>query len=342
MPTATCLFLCLAVGLCSSISKRAFEGGQQECVSILLIDLTDADQICINVANAITPLIIEEDIVSELDLLSTGVYSEFCRPSCRRNIVTAWKMCGITQGYENQVLLITSLCGHDRDMDCFEATQAVFEFIEEVEDCEIGEVCSEECRALIQESGVYGCCRDIPVAYRTAEGETLLRPAIESTFAKCFDEADEQCTGVIVNGEEFINNLVDIDQSLSPEQIVCILDNEISTNNLDGECKAAANKLVIQINSDNLLESLAEDQSALSAFCNPDCGPAIVESWMTCNAYNDIRAEAEYIVGLCGINQGVPCYAQYEEYLEVVNDIVYCNIRNCLPKFMRYSLREFC
>ena len=324
------LLIFLGINNChgSSIVKRDLEPGQQECVSALLIHLTNGDMTCINVANAITPTLVATDIVSELDSVSNVVYAEFCRPSCGQHILAAWETCGLTQGYENEVNLVTGLCGISREGGCYESTQQIFDFIEDVEACSPGDTCTEECVTLIEDSHIYGCCRDIPVAFRSAAGESDLMSIVDFTFDKCFNEAEEPCERILIVESNFLSNLVDINPSLSPQQIVCI-DNEISSNDeLDMECKAAASKLILQINSNSLLDSISEDQSALAVFCSSTCGPAIIESWMSCNVYNDIQAEADLLTGLCGINQGVPCWAQYNEILFASDDTANCAVRN--------------
>ena len=65
-----------------------------------------------------------------------------------------------------------------------------------------------------------------------------------------------------------------------------------SRNDLTQQCKDAASTLTVQINSNSLLGSVSIDHSALSDFCKSSCGPEIINTWMSCGAYDDIKAEA--------------------------------------------------
>ena len=86
------------------------------------------------VAAAITHLLANPDILT-LDGLTGSVFAKFCRLSCGRHIPTAWETCNITEEYQRQVNLVTSLCAHTRGMDCYENIAELFEFIEFVETC---------------------------------------------------------------------------------------------------------------------------------------------------------------------------------------------------------------
>ena len=66
--------------------------------------------------------------------------------------------------------------------------------------------------------------------------------------------------------------LVDINQSLSFEHIVCIDTAIQSRNDLTQQCKDAASTLTVQINSNSFLGSVSIDDSALSDFCKSSCG----------------------------------------------------------------------
>ena len=171
--TPQAFLFCLSVAVAtsagdSSIEKRAVAQNQAQCVTLLTNHLTNDDVSCSNVAAAITPILAEEDIVNALDRLSDSVFAEFCRPSCGRRVLTAWETCSITQSYQREVNLVTSLCGHSRSMSCYENVQTLFGFIQSVEACQSDTEgqCSEQCRNLIDDSnGAFGCCVNIPIDF---------------------------------------------------------------------------------------------------------------------------------------------------------------------------------
>jgi hypothetical protein len=333
--TPQAFLFCLSVAVAtsagdSSIEKRAVAQNQAQCVTLLTNHLTNNDVSCSNVAAAITPILAEGDIVNALDELSDSVFAEFCRPSCGRRVLTAWETCSITQSYQREVNLVTSLCGDDRSMSCYENVQTLFGFIQSVEACQSDTEgqCSEECRTLIDDSnGAFGCCVNIPIDFRTAGGETDLVSIVNSTFENCNERRRDACGGVIIIQPDFISELVDINQSLSFEHIVCIDMAIQSRIDLTQQCKDAASNLTVQINSKSLLDSVSIDHSALSEFCKSSCGPEIINTWMSCGAYDDIQAEARFLAGLCGLHQGEPCYARYDDLEQAIDDATYCGTR---------------
>ena len=292
---------------------------------MVLTHLTNNDRSCINVASAFVNRLPQENFVSEVQSLNDGIFAEFCRPSCGNNILTAWSTCNVTINYEREVELVTGLCSRDRSMECYEATEAIFNFIEDVKDCSAEDVCSQECSDLIDDNN-YGCCVNAPIDYLTAAGETDLPNVVDATFEMCSDDRELECgrQGLITS---HLHEIVDVNPSLSPEQIVCITNALASDDDLQPACAAAANELILYFNSDSFTSSLSEAQSALSQFCSPSCGPRVSEIWNTCNAYEDIKAEADLVVALCGLNNGAPCYTQYRELVEDLDDGVYCGRR---------------
>ena len=330
-----CVLLSLAaVGLATdSPVKRAVSGNQLECTRIFVESLVGNDEeACVIAALQITRALSESDIVSELDTISSPDFAEFCRPSCGRRVLTAWKTCGVSQNYEQQIDLVTSLCGTGKDMDCHENVTGLFEFIDEVVVCsnEPPEgVCSERCNDLINDALLqFSCCVNVPIDYRVANGENDLRSVVESTVDTCSERLKDPCTPLIVE-PEFLSDVIDIEETLSPDQIVCINDLfNLRSGTISSQCRAAANTLTTQINSKSLLTSLTEDSSALAEFCTPSCGPQIVSTWMTCRAYDDIRGEADFLSRLCDIYQGQPCYAVFNTLQLSTDDSTYCGTRS--------------
>ena len=323
-----CLCVAVATSAADSVIKRDVAQSQLQCVQLLTSHLTDNDATCGNVATAITPLLANPDILA-LDGLTGSVFAEFCRPSCGRHILTAWETCNVTQNYQRQVNLVTSVCAHTRGMDCYENLAELFEFIEFVETCpsDVEGQCSEECRNRIDDSNdAFGCCVNIPIDFRTAGGETDLVSVVDSVFDNCNERRRDACDAVIIEEPGFISGLVDINQALTSENIVCI-DAAIQSRNIAAECKAAASTLSVIINSNSLITSLSADNSVLSEFCKSSCGPQITNTWMSCGAYDAIKAEAEFLTGLCGIHQGQPCYVLYDALQVAIDDTTYCGTR---------------
>ena len=214
-------------------------------------------------------------------------------------------------------------------MNCYENVQTLFGFIQSVEACQSDTEgqCSEECRTLIDDSnGAFGCCVNIPIDFRTAGGETDLVSIVNSTFENCNKRRRDACMFVITIQPE-LRELVDINHSLSFEHIVCIDTAIQSRNDLTQQCKDAASTLTVQINSNSLLGSVSIDHSALSDFCKSSCGPEIINTWMSCGAYDDIQAKARFLAGLCGLHQGEPCYAHYDDIEQAIDDTIYCATR---------------
>ena len=348
LPTTTaavCLLIFVTISTCSElqggvpvVAKRALLDGQAECTTLLVAHLTNNDMACINVANVFTGIIVAEDIVNELDAMISTDFAVFCRPSCGKHILTAWSTCNIIQNYEREVQLINGLCSRDHNVNCYDAITEIFAFIQEVEDCQLPEdQCSQNCNNLVDDGeDQYGCCIYIPIDFRSAGGETGLLAVVESTFSKCGEDIiNDDCDGIQIN---FIDDVVEVNQALSPDQIVCITDALASDEALqenDPQCTAAANTLLVQINSESLTTSIGKEPAPLSVFCRSTCGPTVIDSLMSCGAYDDIRAEIDFIVGLCGINDGVPCYTQINALLiDAFDDLAYCresDENNCPP-----------
>ena len=131
---------------------------------------------------------------------------------------------------------------------------------------------------LTDSSGAFWCCVNIPIDFRTAGGETDLVSIVNSTFENCNERRRDACWFVIII-QPALRELVDINQSLSFEHIVCIDTAIQSRIDLTQQYKDATSTLTVKINSKSLLDS---DHSALSEFCKSSCGPEIINTWMSC------------------------------------------------------------
>lgn len=324
-------FLVVAVCLCNGVvgrhGKRDVSNEQLSCFSLLLNHLTNDDETCLNVGNAITG-ILDTNLAESIRSVNAERFGVFCRPTCGRNIITAWKTCNITTSETIDTLI--EVCGRENGFNCYENLDKIFDFIEDVEDCALQNTendnqCSQECRNTIDNGeDMYGCCVNVPVEFRNANGESDLSELVTNTFSNCFDERPDRCKEVLINQTITLSRFEDMSPSLSPEQILCIADTISENSNLVDECKMASNNLLVQLNSKSLLRSIFEDRSAITTFCNPSCGPIVMESWMSCNAYEDIKGRADFLVGLCGIHQGSTCYSKYDEVVDFIDDSFHC------------------
>ena len=321
--------ICVCNGAIGRYGKRDASDEQLSCFSLLLNHLTNDDETCLNAGNAITA-ILGQNLQESIRLLNGDRFGVFCRPTCGRNIITAWKTCNITTSEKIETLI--GVCGRDEGLNCYESLDQLFQFIEDVEDCAIqntenDDECSEECRNIINDGeNMYGCCVNVPVDFRTANGESDLSDLVTNTFLNCFDRRPDRCDSLLNQTLPF-SRFEDMNPSLSPEQLLCIADTISENSELDDECKIASNNLLVQLNSESLLRSIFEDRSAITAFCNPSCGPVVMESWMSCNAYDDIKGEADLLVGLCGLHQGSTCYSIFDEITDFIDDSFYCGQR---------------
>ena len=181
-------------------------------------------------ANDITELIVEKDIVSKLASLPDGFFMELCRPSCGRHVFSAWSTCNITEIYEREFKLINGLCGENHRKFCYESISELFAFIEGVEACQAEEQCSQSCKNLIRDDSGYGCCILLPIDFRSVGGETGLRDVISATFSKCSEELlvyeQYDCLGILTN---IINGLAEVNEELSPHQTECIANDLTNT-----------------------------------------------------------------------------------------------------------------
>lgn len=324
-------FLVVAVGLCNGVvgrhEKRDASDEQLSCFSLLLNHLTNDDQTCLNAGNAITA-ILGTNLQDSIRLVNMDRLAVFCRPTCGRNVITAWKSCNITNSEKVDTLI--GVCGRAKGLNCYESLDQIFEFIEDVEDCatqntENANECSQECQDIIDNGeDMYGCCVNVPVDFRNANGESDLSDLVTDTFMNCFNKRPDRCDDVLINQTLAFSRFEDMNPSLSPEQLLCIAGTISENSELADECKIASNSLLVQLNSESLLRSIFEDRSAITAFCNPSCGPVVKESWMSCNAYDDIKGEADLLVGLCGIHQGSTCYSRFDEVADFLDDSFYC------------------
>ena len=316
------------------VIKRDLEvsNDQSSCFSTLLSTLTKGESSCINVGNAITSHF-GGDIATGSLSLDDSAFSVFCRPTCGRNALAAWKSCNITSSHDNEIQAFVGVCGRDSGTFCYQSLSELFEFINNVEDCSMtlantGQ-CSDDCRSIVGDAEhMFGCCSHVPVNLRnySVGGDSQLNDAVDTTFQGCQqDEREGPCDGILINESLSFNRIVEDNLSLSPEQIVCIsntLSDELQES--DTECRAVAGRMLVLINSDDLLLSISEDQSPFSGFCRPSCGPAVIEAWKTCNAYDSIKAEADLLVGLCNLNGDTTCYSQYDGLMQFVDNSFHC------------------
>ena len=333
------LSTCLAVVIFSChgleskfVTKRAVSDNQEECFSIILNQLTNNDLSCSNVGNSITGLLGTNN-AENIQTLGDSTFTVFCRPTCGRSILTAWQSCNITSSFEEEVQALIGVCGRAEDMSCFQFFDRTFNLIEDIENCAVeigsGNQCSVDCRNLINSGErMYECCLNVPVDIRIAIGQSELNGVVDTTFSNCFQERPDRCKeDILINQTLSINELVGKTPSLSAEQIVCIATTLSANEQLqenDPECSAAASHLLVQINSDDLIKSISVDQSAISVFCRPTCGPVVIENWMGCNAYDNIKPEADFLIGLCGLHQGSTCYSKYRGLLDYLDDSFHC------------------
>ena len=331
----TCLVM--TIPSCSALEgkhaiKREVSNEQTSCFSTLLSTLTKGESSCVNVGNAITSHF-GSDIAAGALSLDDSAFSVFCRPTCGRNALVAWQSCNITSSYDDEIQAFVGICGRDNGAFCYQSLGELFEFINDVEDCSMtlantGQ-CSDDCRSIVRDGEhMFGCCSHVPVNLRiySEGGDSQLNDAVDTTFQGCQqDEWEGPCDGILINESFSFNRLVEDNLSLSPEQIVCIsntLSDELQES--DTECRAVAGRMLVLINSDDLLLSISEDQSTFSGFCRPSCGPAVIEAWKTCTAYDSIKAKADLLVGLCNLNGDTTCYSQYDGLMQFIDNSFHC------------------
>ena len=331
--------LCVALSLAvvtlalNTPVKRGVSPNQEECTRTFTRRLIDDDS-CVIAAVTLTRTLSELDIVSSLDSVTTADFATYCLPTCGRRILTAWDACGVTQNHGLQIDLINSLCGHTDGFDCHSNVSRIFNFVDDVLTCSNelgpGNQCSSRCETLLEnENDVIGCCANVAINYRAANGEPGLADVVDSTLDSCSERRRDECTDIITADNNFISDLVDINQTLTADDILCIDGQlDIRGSNIDPTCHDAANSLIVHINSPSLITSLSADHSALSDFCTPSCGEEIRSAWTTCGAFRTLRAEVDFLSRLCDIHEGTPCYSVFNELEVVVDNSVYCATRS--------------
>ena len=118
----------------------------------------------------------------------------------------------------------------------------------------------------------------------------------------------------------------------TPEQDACV-DAKIEEKLVDD---SACFQRVAELESvvDAILADTEDDQSAVNlAFqilCLPECGPIFLEAEDECGVYDDSPGLRNVLVGLCGNNEGTPCYEYYYRAFEFsanVSIICYFRVR---------------
>jgi hypothetical protein len=104
----------------------------------------------------------------------------------------------------------------------------------------------------------------------------------------------------------------------TPEQDACV-DAKIDEKlNNDSTCFQRVAELEFVV--DAILADTEDDQSAVNlAFqilCLPECGPIFLEAGDECGVYDDSPGSRNFLVGLCGNNEGTLCYEYFDRALE--------------------------
>ena len=306
----------------ASISKRLVSNNQQQCLSRLVRQLTNNDLSCVSTATAITSLLGQDNTEDFLALEDSLL--EFCRPSCGRRIIAAWDACDITSNNRNEIDLFVSVCSSNRESLCFPDFDEIFGVIEDILECGLQGSGSPECPGLLDEAeDDYDCCISVAADFLAViNGNPDIRDRIEDTYMQfSLNSPDEDCGDILINETSPSVGITDSDATLSPNQIVSIIDNLSDNEDLDSECTIAVSYLLTVINSDDIILSLARDPAALAAFCSPTCGPAVIQSL---RSFSAIQSKLDFLVGLCSIEEGTACHLKYNDIRNYLDDIVYC------------------
>jgi hypothetical protein len=116
----------------------------------------------------------------------------------------------------------------------------------------------------------------------------------------------------------------------TPEQDACV-DAKIDEKlNNDSTCFQRVAELEFVV--DAILADTEDDQSAVNlAFqilCLPECGLIFLEAEDECGVYDDSPGSRNFLVGLCGNNEGTLCYEYFDRALEFLANVsIRCYIR---------------
>ena len=105
---------------------------------------------------------------------------------------------------------------------------------------------------------------------------------------------------------------LDTNKRQTPEQDQCV-DAKIEEKFNNSECAGEIESVL-----DAIISDTEDDQGVVNAafrlFCLPECGTIFLEAEDECGVLDaDSR---NFFVGICGNNQGTPCYEYYDETLE--------------------------
>ena len=116
---------------------------------------------------------------------------------------------------------------------------------------------------------------------------------------------------------------LDTNKRQTPEQDQCV-DAKIEENLSNSECMKRAGELESVI--DAVLADTEDDQGVVNAafqlFCLPECGTIFLEAEDECGVL-DVDSR-NLFVGLCGNNNGTPCYEYFYEALEFSQTSIVC------------------
>ena len=120
---------------------------------------------------------------------------------------------------------------------------------------------------------------------------------------------------------------LEIHRRQTPEQDACVDAKVEEKLNNDLACV----KRVAELESvvDAVVGETEDDQSAVNAafqiLCLPECGTIFLEAEDECGLYDDSPGSRNFFVGLCGNNEGTPCYEYFDRALEFsVNVSISC------------------
>ena len=129
--------------------------------------------------------------------------------------------------------------------------------------------------------------------------------------------------------------------NLPAENITCIERELNRTNTMDPSCAIIQGDVAMiyeihdaydVLDGIDVLLHLDGGADIFGAFCQPSCMQTFFEAWKTCSSFDELSNVADLLTGLCSTNNGIPCYADFDQ-IRRAGEQGYDCFRSLSPQF---------
>ena len=111
----------------------------------------------------------------------------------------------------------------------------------------------------------------------------------------------------------------------TPEQYQCV-EAKINETLPGSECVASVKGVEIALESE--VEEIEANKNviniAFQELCKPECGNTFLQAIQECGSFESQLGVREFFIGICGNNQGTPCYRYFDGATNITLNTYFC------------------